>query len=530
VSCRCTRAPKRHSASLVVLLGTLTLACSPAAAATPSSPVWRISGRPAVVGPGPSFSTGKASVLGGPVWMPPLIDPALALSRSGRLVIAWPGPSGVLAASGQLRSPLPATPTQLAPSISSEDEVAHVGAAINAAGIAVVSWRGIDSEFKREGQTQARLSPAQVSGASSFMSFPRTWQSLPFIEGPVSERCGLPAAPSVAFDSRGDGLAVWAAPVAAREAGGDEQQQVDAAFMPAKTGTWGAPVAISPVRPAIFDLRVVVDAGGGAVAVWGSWANQLPSHGSVFVGGCSAPTLEASLHPAGGRWSHPARLGRDEEEPMVAIRPHGEVLVVWREPGPQQPLSARTATLWRPRWSESAGLEGTEDTDTLHTREVGLASGRGGVTAVSWVQEQRSATTLLEVSSVPGRRWSRPRSIASWRTPPEGSASPEQGGLPTCRHVGEAFLAFDRRDDAIAVWQEGCGPTFTALRKAGGGSWSAARRLVGVATNVSPVFALGARGELVAAWLEPGPVMAVEPFPGKRLATSAVVAAFQRAR
>jgi hypothetical protein len=296
--------------------------------------------------------------------------------------------------------------------------------------------------------------------------------------------------------------------------------------MSAKTGTWAKPVALSPARTVIYDAQVLVDAGGGAAAVW-SGANALPNP-NVIVGGCSRTTLEASLHPAGGRWGSPARLGGSREEPpMVAIRPRGEVVVIWREDqAPAQPLSVRTAALSHPRWSAPATLPGSGD--GADTREAGLASGRDGASVVWWLKAQGSTAALLAVSSAPGTRWSQPRTIARWRTPPEVSASPETGSLPTCSHVGEAFVGFDRRDRTIAVWQEGCGATFTALGEAHGASWSAARMLEGLPTDVSAAFTIGADGELVAAWLAPGPVTAVGPFPGKQTTTTAHAALFRR--
>jgi hypothetical protein len=51
---------------------------------------------------------------------------------------------------------------------------------------------------------------------------------------------------------------------------------------------------------------------------------------------------------------------------------------------------------------------------------------------------------------------------------------------------------------------------------------------VGLPANVSPVFGLGIRAEIVAAWLEPGPVTAVGAFPGMYDATSLVTAVFRR--
>jgi hypothetical protein len=508
------RAGRAAVGLLMVLLGIPPTTISSSAASTPRSPVWRISGRAQVIGPGVTYATSKVSVLGGLGWLPELVDPAVAVSRGGSAVVAWPGPSGVLAALGYVRAGFSHPPSKPATSLPAQATIAGVRAAISARGGAVVSWR------VREGVV---LNGGPVSGAASLVPPAAAWRALP-VAGASWERCDefARAAPSVAFDDQGDGFAVWVAPAVRTASRAQPQEQVEASFMPAGTKAWQRPVAISPVRPVISDPQVAVDAGGGAVAVW-SAARTIPN----FLVGCSSLSVEASLHPSGAHWSRPARLGEgmepfaDSYEPMIVIRPRGEALVVWRESGEGLPLLWRKASLAHVRWGASGSILGTEGTDA-DTVQVGIASGRHGATAVWWVTERGNRATLREVASAPRKGWSSPRTIARWRSAPEGL------GLPTCRHGARPFIGFDHRENAIAVWQENCGATFTAMRRASSKVWSGARRLVGVPNGASSTFALGSSAELLAASLTPASVSPTPLCCGQVITTTVHSAVFRR--
>jgi hypothetical protein len=481
-----------------------------ASAATFRAPAWHISGH-AAIGPGPTFFTSKVSVSGGPGWVPQLVDPAVALSRGGGILAAWPGPSGVLAARGSVRAASFGAPSQLALSLPAGAEPTGVTAAINSLGDAMVGWRAGAGPL---------LDTGRVSGVAFLMSSAGIWSGLPLLEGPSWESAPT-FAPSVAFDGRGDGFAVWVAPAVRPGSGIQPQEQVDASVMPAGTGAWQAPIAISPVRPAIDDPQVAVNGGGGALAAW-STAKSIPG----------AFAVEASLRQAGARWSSPATLGSGEEpraveyEPMVTIRPRDEALVVWRppggEPGRWPHLLSRTASLADGRWSRPQAIPGS----ATETTASGMANDRHGDTLLWWATDRGGVATLRAVMSAPAKRWSSASTITSWRSAPVGA------GLepPTCRNGPQPFVAFDRREDAIAVWREACGPTFTAMRRTATARWTRAEPLVGLPVGASSRFAVGGAGELVAVWLEPSAV-SVGQFGSQQVATTVAAAVFrQRSR
>jgi hypothetical protein len=476
------------------------LATLPASAAAPRPSAWRASGRVAI-GPGPTFRTAKQSVLGGPGWSPQLVDPAVALGRNARIAVAWPGPSGVLAATGSVRTSAFDTPSQLAPSLPADEEPTTVTAAISAQGPAIVGWR---------------TGEPYRSGAAFLTSSAATWRSLTSLEGPSWEP-GRAFAPSVAFDGRGDGFAVWVAPAVQRGSNGQPEEQVDASMMPATTEAWQAPIAISPVRPAIDDPRIAVSAGGGALAAW-SAAKSVP--GTL--------TVEASLRPRAARWGSPVALGSSEEStlferiPMIAIRPNGEGLVAWRPPEirPGRPhLLTSTGSLTDGHWQRPQAIPAPE------AAAAGMASGRNGETVLWWITEGAHVTSLKAVIGAPRRRWSRARTIASWRPQPlepEGSA-PQP---PTCMNGPQPFVAVDRGGDAIAVWREAC-VMFTAMHSTAKAAWTQAEPLAGVPVEASSSFALGEAGELVAVSLAPSAVTTVGSYGGKQVTTTVSAAVFR---
>jgi hypothetical protein len=478
-------------------------------ASVPVSPSWQIRGYPAVLGPGVTFTSYTAVHTGNLIWTPQLVEPALALSSSGHIAAVWPGPAGLLAGVDsapsasftQVSQPPPSPPTSL--------EITGVSAAIDSHGDAIVSWKGAERYVPPE--------HAWRSGAASLTGL-GTWQDLAYLEAPPSDY-ETAAPPSVAFDNRGDGFAVWTTPAH----GPDERdEQVEASFMPAKTHVWQVPRAISPARPRVNDPQIAVDPGGGAIAVWTA---DVPLSGLT-------PRLEGSLRPAGGRWSSSAVLGRaDDSEPMVAFRRGGEALVVWNEPEQSGlPMVFRPASLARVRWGASESLPGTDTQGTGLAREAsGLATGRRGVAAVWLVTQKGGIDSLRVLMAAPGKGWSPGRVIASWPIPFAKFQSTETEALPTCRYRAEPFVAFDARDDAIAVWQDGCGASFTAVHPASAASWSRASALVGMPAGVAATFALGVAGELVAVWLEPGAVTVSGRFLQKQLETTVVGAVFRRA-
>jgi hypothetical protein len=120
--------------------------------------------------------------------------------------------------------------------------------------------------------------------------------------------------PQVAFDSQGDGVAVW-------ERYNGANDIVQGAVSAAGSGVWQAPVDLSVTGQDAFYPHVAVDAQGNAIAVW-----QRSDGANLIVQGAVRPA-------ATGVWQAPADLSAAGQEawlPQLAFDPQGNALAVWQ--------------------------------------------------------------------------------------------------------------------------------------------------------------------------------------------------------
>lgn len=122
--------------------------------------------------------------------------------------------------------------------------------------------------------------------------------------------------PTVATDGAGTSTAVWVRSL-------DDtvgSAVVEVATRPAG-GTWSAPQTLSTATDQTASLPRVTAAADGTVAI--AWLQG-------GVGPNDDPATFATVRRPGGAWSTPAQLsGLAADEPQVAIRPDGRVIVLW---------------------------------------------------------------------------------------------------------------------------------------------------------------------------------------------------------
>jgi hypothetical protein len=217
--------------------------------------------------------------------------------------------------------------------------------------------------------------------------------------------------------------------------------------------TWSAPVALARgVSPAVAIAR-----DGRAVAVW----NGGPS---------TAPTVQASVRPPGGRWSTPVTLSTDAYgEPQIGIDRSGNAIVAWA--GGSGAID--TASL-------PAGGTWTQ-VKTLAPRgqAVSLAVNSAGAAIVTW---STRFATLADSGTVLG-----------------GFVTPVTVGPPVGYPVGHTRVALNDAGQAALAWH--LSANFVATRSADG-TWSTPTQLS--AHNDGPVdVAIDGAGDAIAVFEQP---------------------------
>jgi hypothetical protein len=155
----------------------------------------------------------------------------------------------------------------------------------------------------------------------------RGWQPASAISSP-----GPAERPRVGIDAAGDTLAVWDTPVWA--AGVLESVRVQASERPAGGG-WQPPAVLSRGTTDSHP-ELAVSPSGAASVVWQEevpHAREQPGRAYAYAG---APVVQATVRPrASAAWSPPATLAEEpgtfSAEPMTAITPRGEAIVVWQD-------------------------------------------------------------------------------------------------------------------------------------------------------------------------------------------------------
>ncbi|HST26141.1 MAG TPA: PKD domain-containing protein [Gaiellaceae bacterium] len=274
--------------------------------------------------------------------------------------------------------------------------------------------------------------------------------------------------PSVAVDSRGDAVVVWAS--VALSVGWTAQ----AAYKPAG-GAWSQAVPLDKPQAAVGTTDVGIDAAGNATCVWSS---------TTGVGW--------RVHAAHGgpnrSWSRDVAISavdpRTVIAPRVVVEGTGGATAVWsRTTGRRTSIEMATRRPGTSLWLPVKRLFPTGPGGFLPQIAV---DGRGdGV--LLWLTAGQAGDALVTATRRPGGRWSPPLPLPSGVV---GASNPE--------------VALDAQGDAVAVWTQQVGGTQRVLGAnlpVGGSSWSTPRalsKLGGDATT--PQVALDGAGDGAATW------------------------------
>lgn len=302
----------------------------------------------------------------------------------------------------------------------------------------------------------------------------------------------LSSAPrALAVNGRGDALVTWVEPSLAANRLAFSHRQ--------RRGAWQQPVFVAGGGP-IGRVNVVLDEGGGAVAVWE--AQRAPGD----------QVIRAAARPAGGTWSRARTLGPGQA-PQVGVARDGRALAVWthycrgavtaqcRSAGLVVRAAARTT---RGRWTRPRTLSSLVDDEAiLFDVEVNPE----GAAVVAWKTMRMNPTgppsrgITVVVGTVSGA-FGRPQvlrsgfvdsadvavavtgeAVAVWSSPDPSDATAELV-YAASRHPGRAFgapklvgdgfepaIGTDGRGAAIAAWTRSDGTNLfvqAAQRRSGG--------------------------------------------------------------
>jgi len=305
---------------------------------------------------------------------------------------------------------------------------------------------------------------------AAFRSAGGAWQAPETLSAPGEG--GSADEASVAFDGRGGMFAVWES-YSANVPEGDAHFSVRAAFRPAG-GAWQAPVDLSPIEaPGGVHPSLAVDAQGDAIVSWNRGAG---------------PVQEA-FRPAGGAWQAPVDLTQGKEEgnfSQVAFDKQGDALVTWLGGGGLQSAFMPAGGVWQPY--ATVGSEFVAGSDFA-------MDGRGDAVAVwaSWTEGFLSHRVVQAAFRPAGGEWQAPVDLSE-----EIHGEEWRWGL----EPHEPRAAIDEQGDAVVVWSleggySGVGSAF----KPAGGSWQQPVDLTQrEKSGGSPDVAFDDQGDAIAAW------------------------------
>jgi hypothetical protein len=270
--------------------------------------------------------------------------------------------------------------------------------------------------------------------------------------------------PEVAFDAKGDAIAVW-------DRSDGTNLIVQAALHPAG-GSWQEPVNVSlPGRTAELP-RVAMDAAGDAVAVWERF------NGANIV-------IQSASLPAGGKWSEPERIsekGSEAGAPEVASDAAGDAFALFERSNGVNEIAEVAERPAGGSWQPAVPLSPPgRDGGEAH-----VAVDAGGDAAAIWQLAGGPHLIIEAATRAAGGAWGAPVELSA----------PEATG--TSPHIALAGPA-----DALAVWTlaEGGHKFVQGASGRAGGAWGAATGVGSPSSDANnPDVAVDARGDGVAVW------------------------------
>lgn len=238
--------------------------------------------------------------------------------------------------------------------------------------------------------------------------------------------------PQIAFDASGNAIAVWV-----------QNNHIWANRYTTGTGLWGTAAAIE-TESGVADLpQIAVNSSGNAIAVW---VQAKDSYNNIYANQYTAGT---------GLWNATAVLiDIDNEDsltgyfnafiPQITIDSSGNGIAIWYQSAapdtnPRDHILANRYTASTGLWGTAARIE-TDDSNNAKDPQIALDSS-GNAIAV-WTQSNGTVNNIcINQFTAAGTSWSTYELLET-----------DNAGF-----AGNAHIAFDSSDNAIAVWTQNDG-------------------------------------------------------------------------
>ena len=305
--------------------------------------------------------------------------------------------------------------------------------------------------------------------------------------------------PRMAVDPAGDAVAVWQ----------QENFTIEAAFRPAATGEWEAPVVVSGSGEHASEPQVAIREGGEVAAVWSVYEPEtVPCPSPPSSAPCALiirdkDSLKAAFRPVRATWQAPVILASAQSagEPRISLDGAGNATALWSA----NVAGNRTIeSSLRPAgggWLTPVTISSTPLPHLANELDssLQLAVDAQGEATAAWVHKYTSATG--GISGVAAVETAVRGVHGSWQAP---SVIP--GSEP---NVGSLRLAENASGTAAAVWSCQVGDHYPvtargSIRPTADGEWRHAVD-ISAAEGGGPGVALGPDGKAVAIWDEGGP-------------------------
>lgn len=230
--------------------------------------------------------------------------------------------------------------------------------------------------------------------------------------------------PQIALDSQGGATAVWE----------EEHSGAIESSTRSSGGSWSVPVALSAAGVRGTWPRVALDSQGNATAVWA---------GAVFGGGrIQSHRIQTATRPAGGSWSAPVSISRPGhrhvQDPQIAVSPQGEATAIWQRSNGNDLVVQGAVRPAGGNWLAPVEITAGHGQGGQHLQLV--VDSWGNATAIWEGYDSNQGTTfaIQGVKRPPGGTWSRPMDI-SRRT----------------KGLGEPQIAVDPQGKSTVIWAIG---------------------------------------------------------------------------
>jgi hypothetical protein len=235
-------------------------------------------------------------------------------------------------------------------------------------------------------------------------------------------------------------------------------------------GSWGAPVAVSPLGANSSGAEIGIAEAGDVTVVWSQEAGE------------GVNVLYSSTLSPGLQWSAPVAVSAAGDKPgwfELAVDPGGEAVIVYED---SSTVKSRARVVTRPAGGDWAAPLTVSAAGEETTTNPTLAVGAGGDAAIVWT----IPNAVRAVERPAGGGWSAPATVVS-----------------ASNSFFYPSVAVAPNGEAVAVWQQAINGVGAVVESSfeTGGAWSAPVELGGGFFYAGPPqVAIDAAGEAVALW------------------------------